>query len=170
MSLYEVTVPQFVKMLRNLERWLDKGVAFAKAKSFEPQVLLTSRLAPDQFALMRQVQSACESAKSIAAQLVGKEPPAQPDNDQTVEDLKKRIDAVIAYLGTLRAADFAGAEERVIPLSFMPGKGLGGRDFLYQLGLPNFYFHVTTAYSILRHLGVDVGKADFIGELPLRAV
>jgi hypothetical protein len=159
MSLYDETVPQFSKMLRSLDKWLDKAVAHAAAKSFDPSVLLQARLAPDQYPLLRQIQSACDAAKTAAARLTGEEPPKHPDTEQTLEEIRARIRTVLAYLETKRAEDFAGADQRLVKLPFLQGK---------QLSLPNFYFHLSMAYAILRHNGVDVGKNDFIGSLKLR--
>jgi len=158
-------VTEMKKMLSNLDRWIEKGVAHAKAKSFEPNVLVTQRLAPDQYPLVRQVQSACDNAKFCAARLSGKEPPKHPDTETTVDELRARIRAVVAYLETYKAEDFAGADTRRIDLPFMEGQSIHGADYLVEMAQPNFFFHVTTAYSILRHNGVDVGKMDYIGSL-----
>jgi uncharacterized protein len=168
MSLYETAVVQPRKMLNNLEKWIEAGVAFAQKKSFAPEVLLAARLAPDQYPLLRQVQISCDSAKSTAARLTGKAPPAHPDTEQRVDEIKKRIQTVVAYLDTFTAADFEGAEKRAVELPFMPGKVIDGGDFLREMATPNFYFHVTTAYAILRHSGVELGKPDFIGSLNVR--
>lgn len=168
MSLYEASVLQFIKMLRNLERWLDKANDFAKAKNFDVNALLQARLAPDQYPLQRQIQAACDSAKFPSARLAGKEPPKHPDTEQTWEEVRQRISSCIAFLETLKPADFDGAETRLIALSFLEGKVIAGSDYLTEMGLPNFYFHVTTAYAILRHNGVDLGKRDFIGAMNLR--
>jgi uncharacterized protein len=168
MSLYESSIPQFKKMLGNLDKWLEAGAAFAKQKSFDEAVLVGARLAPNQYPLTRQIQSACDSAKSGAARLAGKEQPKHPDTEQTVDELRKRIRTVREYLDTLKAADFAGAETREIGLPFLEGKVMLGSDYLTEMVLPNFYFHVTTAYSILRHLGVELGKMDYIGSVNLR--
>jgi len=167
-SLYESSVPQYAKMLRNLEKWLDKAEAHAQTKKFEPVTLLSARLAPDQYPLVRQIQSACDAAKSGAARLAGQEPPKHPDTEQTWEEIRTRVRTVLAYLESVKPSDFVGAEERVVPLPFMPGKGIFGSDYLVELSLPNFYFHLTTAYAILRHNGVDVGKTDYIGSMKLR--
>ena len=166
MSLYE-SVPQFIKMLRNVGRWLDKGVAFAQQKSFDPVVLLGSRLAPDQYPLVRQIQSACDRAKFTAARLTGKQPPRNPDTEQTVDEIRARIQGTIAYLETFRPEDFAGAESRMVELPHYDGKRMAGSAYLRELQLPDFYFHLTTAYAILRHNGVDLGKDDYLGELDL---
>jgi uncharacterized protein len=165
MSLYSSSVPQLSKMLQNLDRWLTKAEENAKARSFDPAVLLTSRLAPDQYALTRQVQAACDSAKFTAARLSGKTAPSHPDTETTLEELHARIRAVVEFLGTFTEADFEGAEARTVALPFAPGKGMNGADYLTEMALPNFYFHVTTAYAILRHNGVPVGKIDFIGSM-----
>ncbi|MCU0680990.1 MAG: DUF1993 domain-containing protein [Polyangiaceae bacterium] len=167
MSLYEQTVPQFVKMLRNLEAWLAKGSELAENKSFDVAVLMQARLAPDQHPLLRQVQIACDSAKFGAVRLTGKEGPKHPDTEQTLDELKPRIASCIGFLESLRPADFEGAETRKVSLPFLEGKFMHGKDYLVEFVLPNFYFHMTTAYAILRHNGVDVGKMDFLGKLPL---
>jgi len=155
-------------MLRNLDQWIDKAVAQAKVRSFDPEVLVTARLAPDQYPLQRQVQSSCDSAKFAAAYLSGKQAPAHPDTETTVAELRARIATVLGYLETFKAEDFAGADERKVSPAWMKGKWLRGDHYLNQLSIPNFYFHVTTAYAILRHNGVDVGKMDFIGSVPMR--
>jgi uncharacterized protein len=168
MSLYESSVPQFKKMLQNLDKWLESGVAYAQKKSFDPNVLASARLAPDQYALVRQIQSACDGAKFAAARLTGKEAPKHPDTEQTIDELRARIRACIGFLDTVTEADFKGAETRAVALPFLEGKTILGSDYLTEMVLPNFYFHVTTAYAILRHNGVDLGKRDFIGSLRLQ--
>jgi hypothetical protein len=168
MSLYVSSVPQLTKMLRQLEKWLDKGVEYATAKKFEPAVLLQARLAPDMYPLTRQIQAACDAAKFAGARLSGREAPKNPDTETTVEELRTRIQSTVAFLETIGAKDFEGAEKRMVPLSFMPGKGMFGADYLVEMALPNFYFHLTTAYAILRNNGVDVGKIDFIGGITLQ--
>jgi hypothetical protein len=160
------TISQFAKMLTNLDAWLQKGVDYAKTKSFEPDVLANARLAPDQYALVRQVQSACDSAKFAAAYLSGKEAPAHPDNEKTIGELRARIQACLAFLETVKEADFAGAESRRVAPRWLEGKWVRGDDYLTQVAAPNFYFHVTTAYAILRHNGVNLGKMDYIGGFP----
>ncbi len=160
-------VAQFTKMLQNLERWLDKAVAFAQTKSFDPLVLLNSRLAPDQYALMRQIQAACDMAKFSAARLSAKQPPRHPDTEQTLEQIRARIHSTLAYLETFKPEDFEGAESRLVELPHFDGKHLIGGEYLIELQLPDFYFHITTAYAILRHNGVDLGKDDFLGKLKL---
>jgi hypothetical protein len=168
MSLYEATVPQLAKMLKNLDKWLDAAEAYATKKSADPSVVLAARLAVDQYAFVRQVQATCDNAKFAAARLTGKDAPAHPDTEKTFDELHRRVRSVVAYLETFEPADFEGAETRAVELSFMPGKVISGADYLTEMALPNFYFHLTTAYAILRHVGVDLGKRDFIGSLNLR--
>ncbi len=168
MSLYETTVPQFIKMLQNVERWLGKAEAHAKAKKFEVDTLLQARLAPDQYPLVRQIQSACDGAKFGAARLSGKEAPRNPDTEQTWAEIQKRIAGTIEFLQSCKSEDFEGADKRLIALPFLEGKLLLGSDYLAEMVLPNMYFHLTTAYAILRHNGVDLGKMDYLGSLKLR--
>lgn len=165
MSIYEATVPQFKKMLGNLDKWLEAAEAHAKKKSFDTSVFVQARLAPDQYPFVRQVQSACDAAKFAVARLTAKEAPAHPDTEQTFEELHARVKKAIQYLEGFSAKDFEGAAQRPIELPFFEGKKLTGADYLNELVLPNFYFHLVTAYAILRHNGVDVGKRDYIGSL-----
>jgi hypothetical protein len=166
--LYDLTVTQSIRMLQNLDRCLDKASAFAEAKKFEADVLLGSRLAPDQFNLLRQVQVACDTAKAGVARLTGQEPPAHPDDEKTMADAKARIAKVIAYLQTFKPEHFAGAEERHITQPRWAGKYLNGKEFALMHLVPNVYFHVATSYAILRHNGVDVGKKDYLGAMPYK--
>jgi len=166
--LYEITVPQFMKMLKNLNAILDKGAAFADGKKIEMDVLLNSRLAPDQFALFKQIQIACDSAKLCAARLTGKDAPVHDDNEKSFAQLKTRIQEVIGFLGTFSAKDFVGSEERKISQPRWEGKYLTGYEFALQHAIPNVYFHITTAYAILRHNGVEIGKKDYLGEMPFK--
>ena len=162
-SMYQASVPVFVKNLTNLRNMLDKAAAHAQAKKFEDTVLVEARLYPDMFPLRRQVQIAADHAKG-AARLAGVEPPAYEDNEKTLAELSERITKTIVYLGTLPPAQFEGGEDREITRPFRgQPKVFRGSTFLFGLAYPNFYFHVTTAYAILRHNGVEVGKADFIG-------
>lgn len=164
--LYDLTVPQFIKTLENLSHCLDKAAAFAEAKKFDPEVLLASRLAPDQFGLLRQIQIACDTAKLGVARLTGKDAPVHEDSEKTLADAKARIAKAIDALHAFTAADFAGAEERHVTQARWAGKYLTGKQFAVQHLIPNFYFHVTTAYAILRHNGVDLGKRDYLGAMP----
>lgn len=168
MTLYDSTVPVFTKLLSNVEKWLDKAAAYADAKKFNVDILASSRLAPDQYGFVRQIQAACDQAKYTAAMLTGKEPPAHPDTEKTMAEIRQRIRTVVAYLGTFKREDFHGAEERPCSHSWMGGKSLRGGDYLDHLALPNFHFHLTTAYDILRHNGVDLGKMDYLVELPFK--
>jgi hypothetical protein len=162
------TIIQSKKVLANLDKWLDAAVAYAKKKGFDPNNLLTQRLAPDQYTLVRQVQSAADAAKFMAARLSGKEAPAHPDTETTIDELKKRLATVIAYLDGFKAEDFKDVATRTVPLNFMPGKGLSADDYLHEMALPNFYFHVAHAYAILRHNGVELGKRDYLGSLNVK--
>lgn len=166
--VYDIAITQFSKMLGNLSTIIDESVRYAEAKKFEPTVLLNTRLAPDQFNFIRQVQIACDTAKLCAARLTGKEAPVHEDKEQTVADLKARIESVRSYLKTFKAEDFNGFEERKISQPRWEGKWLSGSEYLAQHAIPNIYFHVTTAYSILRNNGVDVGKKTYLGEMPYK--
>jgi uncharacterized protein len=162
-------IVQMKKMLLNMDAWFDKAVAHAKVRSFDPEVLLGARLAPDQLPLVRQVQSACDRAKFVGARLAGKEPPRHPDDEKTIEEVHARIRACVAYLDTFVAEDFRRANSRIVELPFFDDKTIEGADYLVELGQPGFYFHVTTAYSILRHNGVDLTMRDFIGAANVRS-
>lgn len=167
-SLYTVTIPVFIKTLTNLSNFLDKAVLHAENKKFDPETLLQSRLAPDQFPLVRQIQRASDAAKSFAPRLCGEEPPSIPDTEKTIADLKVRIDKTIEILKAVKPEDVDGKEDYdQVRLSYLPGKRLTGFVYATELTIPNFFFHVTTAYAILRHNGVDLGKMDFIGSLRL---
>lgn len=166
--LYDITVTQYSKMLDNLSRILDKAAQYAEAKKFNLDVLLNSRLAPDQFNLIRQVQITCDTAKFGAARICGKEAPTHPDTETTLAELQARIKTVQDYLASFKPEDFVGAEARHVSQPRWEGKYLTGTEFVIQHSLPNIYFHITTAYSILRHNGVDVGKKDFLGNMPLK--
>jgi uncharacterized protein len=168
MTLYEATVPVFIKYLRNLDRWIEKAQAHAQRKKFDPESLLQARLAPDQFPLLQQVQAACDASKYAAAKLAGKEPPSHPDVEKTIDEVRGRIRTAVAYLESVERAELEGAEERPVAHTWMQGKRMRGSDYVTEFALPNFMFHVTTAYAILRHNGVELGKMDFIGGLSLR--
>ncbi len=167
MNLYDATVPIFTKFLGNVDRFLDKAVAHAEAKKFDPEVFVNARLAPDQFPLKGQIQGACDTAKYACAKLTGTEPPSHPDTEQTLADLRARIRTCVAYVEGFSRDDFAGAEERRCGHSWMKGQTMRGGDYLDHYVLPNFHFHVTTAYAILRHNGVGLGKTDLLAPLPL---
>ena len=167
--MYYETFGQMKKMLAQLDKWLEAAEAFAKTKSFEPSLFLGFRLAPDQFAFARQVQTACDTAKLAASRLSGKEAPTYPDTEQTLEELHARVRSVIAYLDTLSAKDFEGAASRVVTQPRWEGKVMSGSDYFVEHAVPNFYFHLTHAYAILRNNGVNLGKRDYLGALSLRS-
>jgi hypothetical protein len=169
MPMIYKSIRQMHKMLGQLDTWLVKTTDYAQKKSFDANTLLTARLAPDQYPLVRQVQSSCDHAKMAAARLTGKTAPKHPDDEQTIEALHARIAAVRAWLDTFTAADFDGAEKHVVTYPPWEGKVMLGEDYLLERAQPNFFFHVTTVYAILRHNGVDLGKKDYIGQLSLRA-
>jgi hypothetical protein len=168
MSTLYKTVLEMKKLLGSLDRCLDLGTAHAAAKKFDADVLLGCRLAPDMFPLIRQVQIACDQAKFAAARTAGKDPPSNPDTEKTMADAKARIATTIAYLDTFTAADFDGAADRTLALPRWEGRSMSALDYFLENALPNFFFHVTTAYAILRHNGVDLAKKDFLGPLPFR--
>lgn len=169
MNLHKLAILQPKKMLENLASWLDSARAHAKNKSFDPDSLLTARLAPDQFTFVRQVQTACDNAKFIAARLSGTTAPSHADDEKTFDEISRRVRTVIEYLDTFEPAALAGASERQITLPFLPkGSWLSADDYLVEFALPNFYFHTTTAYAILRHNGVELGKMAYIGTLNLQ--
>lgn len=165
LSMYQASVPVFIRALTNLSAILKKGDAYAQAKKVEPAVLVNARLFPDMFALVRQVQIASDTAKGCAARLAGQEPPSFADQEQTFAELYARLDKTIAFLKTLKPAQIDGSEERAIELKMRDRTvHTKGREYLLERALPNLFFHVTTAYGILRHNGVEIGKKDFLGE------
>lgn len=166
--IYDLTVPQFAKTLKNLDAILDKAAGFADSKKFDVEVLLQSRLAPDQFNFIRQVQIACDTAKLGASRLTGKSAPAQEDNEKTLSEVKARIQSVITYLESFKPEDFKNAMTTTISQPRWEGKTLTGEQYVIHHMIPNFYFHITTAYAILRHNGVDIGKKDYLGAMPYR--
>lgn len=166
--IYEMTNVQFIHMLNNLLGFLDKATAYADHKKFDFEVFMQSRLAPDQFPFVRQVQIACDSAKLGAFRLTGKEAPSHPDSEKTLAEIRQRIESTIQYLKTLSAKDYEGFAARKVTQPRWEGKYLNGDDYAVHHLIPNFYFHITTAYAILRHNGVDLGKGDFLGSLPFK--
>jgi hypothetical protein len=170
MSIYQHAVVQPSKMLRNLTAWLAKAVSFAEAKGASPDGFLGFRLAPDMRPFSFQVQVACDAAKFTAARLAGVEAPRLEDNETTIAELQARIASTLEFLDGLDEAQFEGAAEREVRLSFLPDKWIRGDDYLLEFAIPNFYFHVTTAYDLLRLAGVAVGKQDYIGGLTLHDV
>jgi uncharacterized protein len=168
MSEMHAQVQQYTKMLKNLDRQLVKAADTAKAKKYDVAVLLEARLAPDMFPLMRQVQSVCDGAKFFAARIAGKDAPKHPDTEHTLEEIRARIQTVIEYLDSFGPEAFNGWESRIVPLGFMPGKGVAAPDWVREFNVPNTYFHLGMAYAILRHNGIDIGKTDFLGSLNIR--
>ena len=163
-SMYQASAPRFANTLQNLSAILDKAQAHAEARKIDPLVLTSSRLYPDMFTLQRQVQIACDTAKGAVARLAGVENPKHEDTETTIEELKARIAKTLAFIGTVKAAQIDGSEENEIALKLgtleVKWKGM---QYLLGFAWPNFYFHATTAYDILRHNGVELGKRDFIG-------
>jgi uncharacterized protein len=166
--MYYESVLQMKKMLGQVDKWFDAAEAHAKEKSFDPNLFLGFRLAPDQFPFARQIQTACDTAKLSAARLTGKEAPKHADTEQTVGELRGRLRAVISYLDGFSAKDFDGAEERVITQPRWEGKVMTGADYFLEHAQPNFFFHITHSYAILRHNGVAIGKRDYLGQLSQR--
>ncbi len=169
-SMSQASLPAFEINLNALSAVLDKAEAFAAAKKIDPSVLLQTRLAPDMFDLTRQVQIATDQARRGSARLAGVEPPSVPDKEATIGELKDRIAKTVAYLKTLDPNKIDASAEREITFPLGPdNKGhMKGDDYLNHFVLPNFYFHCTAAYAILRHCGVDIGKRDFMGAIPLK--
>jgi hypothetical protein len=163
--MYAASVPAFSHQLANLKTILEKAAAHAEQRKIDPAVLVAGRLYPDMLPLSKQVQIATDHAKGAAARLAGLEPPKYEDTETTFAELIARIAKTITYLETFSAVQFDGADERAVSLT-MRGNTLtfGGTEYLVGYALPNFYFHVTTAYAILRHGGVEIGKGDFLGK------
>jgi hypothetical protein len=163
--MYYQVVEQCTQSLNNLETCLDKAERHAATKKFDVGVLMTSRLAPDMKDFIYQVQSACDYVKAAAAWLSGQMPPKHEDNEQTIDELRARIRKTVAFAKSVKEAQYAGASERKVKLSWAPGKVISGKDYLLQVTIPNAFFHIAMAYAILRHNGVDVGKMDFLGPI-----
>jgi len=166
----QASLPVFEIGLNALIGVLDKAAAHAAAKKIDPSVILGWRLAPDMFALTRQIQVTCDQAKNGSARLAGVEPPKFEDNETTLDQLKERLTKTVAYLKTLDAKAIDASSEREITFPLGPtNKGhMKGADYLNHFVLPNFYFHVTAAYANVRQCGVDVGKRDFLGVIPMK--
>jgi hypothetical protein len=168
-TLSQASLPVFEVELNALSGVLDKAAAFAAAKKIEPSVLLGTRLTPDMFSLGRQVQVAADQAKNGGARLAGAEPPKFEDNETTIDQLKERIAKTIAYVKSLDAKAIDASPDRDITFPLGPAKGqMKGSDYLSHFVLPNFYFHVTAAYAILRQCGVELSKRDFLGAIPIK--
>jgi hypothetical protein len=163
-SMYQASAPRFANALKNLSAILDKTQAHCEAKKIDPAVLLASRLYPDMLPLLRQVQIASDNAKGAVARLAGVEVPKYEDTEETIADLKARLAKTIDFVSSIKPAQIDGSEEKDIHLKLGPREvDWKGMQYLLGFALPNFYFHVVTAYDILRHNGVEIGKRDFIG-------
>lgn len=164
LSMYQASVPVFLRNLTNLKAILEKGAADAEARKIEPSVYVNARLAPDMFALARQVQIATDTVKGAGARLAGTDVPSYEDNETTFAELQARLDKTIAFLKTLKAEQIDGSEERSITLKMRSGDvHFTGQNYLLNFVLPNLFFHCMAVYAILRHNGVQVGKLDFLG-------
>jgi len=166
-SMYQASVPSFVRSLESTKKILKKGAAHSKAKDIKPEVLLNCRLIADMLPLTSQIQIASDAAKGAGARLAGIEVPKFADNEKSFADLCKRIDRTIKFLKKIKAGQMDGAEDKIITLQ-IPKKTIkfSGLIYLTQFAIPNFSFHTVTAYNILRHNGVKIGKLDFLGGIP----
>ena len=163
-SMYQISVPVFTRMLNNLAAILEKAAAHCEAKKIDPAALINFRLYPDMFAFAKQVQIATDAAKNGTARLAGMEPPVFEDNETAFPQLIERVKKTIAYVNTFRPEQLDGSEEREVTLTRDDTVvKYRGQDFLLHRALPNLYFHITTAYGILRHNGVELGKRDYLG-------
>jgi len=163
-TMHSASVPIFVRMLANVSTWLDKAEAHATAKKFDTSVYLGARLAPDMLPFTKQIQIACDTVKFCVARLAGVDSPKFDDNETTLTELRERINATIAYVKSVPAAQIDGSEEKEITLPRRDGPIImKGEAYLKHFVLPNFFFHLTTAYALLRHNGVEVGKMDYLG-------
>jgi hypothetical protein len=166
-SIYDAAVPPMIRGLENLSRIIDKAVAQANSEGKSLNTLLEARLAPDMHPFTRQIQIASDSAKGCAARLAGTEPPSFPDEEKTFPELQARIAKTVEYLKSFTPEQFEGADARTVTLKIPNGElRFSGRDFLTGFALPNFFFHITTAYALLRHNGIAIGKMDFLGPPP----
>jgi hypothetical protein len=163
-TMHSASVPVFTRMLGNLLGWLDKAEACAAAKKFDPAVLLAARLAPDMLPFTKQVQIACDSAKFCVARIAGVEAPKFDDTETTVAELRERIRKTIDFVASVPAEKMIGSEEREVAVPRRDGPlTFKAEAYLKTNALPNFFFHVTTAYALLRHNGVEIGKGDYLG-------
>lgn len=167
-NIYNSTIPFFLKMLGGLKNVLSKAEAHTKEHSMSEETLLNDTLIADMFPLKKQVQVACDNAKGAAARLTGSENPKMEDTEMTFADLQTRIDKTLAFLATFSEKDFVGAEDRKITLPYFPDKYITGMEYAFEYIIPNFLFHVVTAYGIIRKNGVAIGKSDFINGIPLK--
>ena len=164
-SMYQVSAPRFANTLNNLSAILDKAQAHYEAKKYDASTLMSYRLFPDMFPFARQVQVACDTAKGAVARLAGVEIPKHEDTEQTLPELRARIDKTVAFIDGFKPAQLDGTEEKEIVMKMRAGEvKFAGLQYLMGFAYPNFYFHLTTAYNILRHNGVEIGKRDFLGK------
>jgi hypothetical protein len=164
--MFYQAVAQMTQNLKTVETWLDKAEQHAAAKKFDVGVLLSSSLAPDMKDFAYQIQSACDYVKAAAALLSGQAPPRHEDNEQTIDELRARIRKTVAFVESVEESQYAGASERKVRMSWAPpGTVLVGEHYLLQMAIPNVYFHLSMAYAMLRHSGVDVGKMDYLGRI-----
>lgn len=168
--MYYEAIVRCTESLKTVQKWLDKAQAQAAAKKFEVSVLLASRLAPDMNDFVYQVQSACDYVKGGAAWLSGQKPPSHRDDERTLDEVRERIRKTVAFVESIPESQYAAASTQRVAFSFFPGKEIVGCDYLLQMVIPNVYFHLTMAYAILRHNGVEIGKMDFLGPLDFVAV
>lgn len=167
LSMYEASVPVLLRGLSNLDAILIKAAAHAEARKFDPAVLVNARLYPDMFPLSRQVQISSDTAKGGAARLAGIEVPSYPDTEASFAELRARIEQTVKFLRGIERGQIDGSEERAVVLKLRTGTlEFKGQGYLFDFVLPNFFFHTTTTYAILRHNGVELGKPDFLGPLP----
>lgn len=167
-SMYQISVPVFIRYLENLDRILKKGGAFAASREIEPEVLLNSRLAPDMYPLSKQIQITCDLGRRCIERLADMELVSIEDNEVSLPEFHDRINNTIAFLESIKPEQLEGTEEKIITLEIRGYSfDFRGVDLVLYFSLPNMYFHVTTAYDILRHNGVDLGKKDFIGSYPV---
>ena len=166
-SMYDISVAAFSRTLKNLSGILDKAIAYAAAKKFDGKVLVEARLFPDMFPLSSQVRIACDFAKGCSGRLAGVEVPKHEDNESTLEELQARIAKTLDFLGTIKPQQLQGSDERTITHEMrVQTLKMPGLQYLSGFAFPNFYFHATTAYVLLRHNGLELGKRDFIGPPP----
>jgi uncharacterized protein len=164
-SMYQASVPPIKRALNNLADVLEKAASQAEARKFEPEVLVHSRLFPDMFPLAKQVQIASDISKGGTARLAQLDPPAFEDNEKTLAELVTRLRKTVAYLDTLKPEQIDGSEDRTVTWKTRTSeKSMQGLPYLFNHVLPNVFFHVTTAYNILRHNGIEIGKQDFLGK------
>ena len=166
--MYYLTIRQFMRSLKNLDTVLGKAEAYAEARKFDVNNFCSARVFPDMLPFTQQIRIACDQAKNAAALLAGKSPPKHEDNETTFEELRGRVAKCLAYLDSVGPSEYAAVTaDTLIPLPNPKGKAMRAEDYLLSRQLPNFYFHVTTAYNLLRHGGVEIGKADFHGPINL---